>query len=75
MAFGMIVGGIVGNLTDRLLPSRMHVIDFLYFYLDRPDGSEIGFPAFNVADSAICMGVAMVFYVTWRADRAAKAQF
>lgn len=74
VAFGMIFGGIVGNLTDRLLPSRQHVIDFLYFYLNRPDGSEVGFPAFNVADSAICVGVALVFYVTWRADRDARAQ-
>lgn len=74
IAFGMIFGGIVGNLTDRLMPSREHVVDFLYFYLNRPDGSEIGFPAFNVADSAICVGVALVFYVTWRADRTAKAQ-
>lgn len=72
IAFGMIFGGIMGNLTDRLLPSRRHVVDFLYFYLNRPDGGEIGFPAFNVADSAICVGVALVFYVTWRADRAAK---
>jgi len=74
IAFGMIFGGIVGNLTDRLLPSRQHVIDFLYFYLNRPDGREIGFPAFNVADSAICVGVGLVFYVTWRADREAKAR-
>ncbi|MCU0771882.1 MAG: signal peptidase II [Verrucomicrobia bacterium] len=72
VAFGMIFGGIVGNLTDRLLPSRRHVIDFLYFYVHRPDGSEIGFPAFNVADSAICMGVALVFWITWQADRASK---
>lgn len=74
IAFGMIFGGIVGNLTDRLLPSRQHVIDFLYFYVNRPDGSEIGFPAFNIADSAICVGVALIFFVTWRADRAAKLQ-
>ncbi len=72
VAFGMIFGGIVGNLTDRLLPSRQHVIDFLYFYIHRPDGSEIGFPAFNVADSAICTGVAVVFWVTWQADRTSK---
>lgn len=72
LAFGMIFGGIVGNLTDRLLPSRQHVIDFLYFYLNRADGREIGYPAFNVADSAICTGVALVFWVTWQADRAAK---
>lgn len=74
LAFGMIFGGIVGNLTDRLLPSRQHVIDFLYFYLNRSDGSEIGFPAFNVADSAICVGVTLVFYVTWREDRIARAE-
>lgn len=73
IAFGMIFGGILGNLTDRLLPSRQHVIDFLYFYLNRPDGTEVGFPAFNVADSGICVGVALVFYVTWREDRQRKA--
>ena len=74
IAFGMIFGGIVGNLTDRLLPSRQHVIDFLYFYVNLPEGGELGFPAFNVADSAICVGVGLVFYVTWRADREAKAR-
>lgn len=74
LAFGMIFGGIAGNLTDRLLPSRQHVIDFLYFYVHRADGREMGFPAFNVADSAICVGVGLVFLVTWRADRLARAQ-
>lgn len=72
LAFGMILGGIAGNLTDRLLPGRQHVIDFLYFYLKRPGGEEIGFPAFNVADSGICIGVALVFWVTWRGEPAAK---
>lgn len=73
LAFGMIFGGIVGNLTDRLLPSRQHVIDFLYFYLNRSDGTELwGFPAFNIADSGICVGVALVFWVTWQSDHRAK---
>ena len=71
IAFGMIFGGIVGNLTDRLLPSRQAVIDFLYFYLQQRGGREIGFPAFNVADSAICTGVALVFVITWKSERAA----
>ncbi len=71
IAFGLIFGGIVGNLLDRLL--RKHVIDFLYFYLQQRGGGEIGFPAFNVADSAICTGVALVFLVTWRNESAAKA--
>jgi len=72
LAFGMILGGIAGNLTDRLLPSRQHVIDFVYFYIKRQGGEEIGFPAFNVANSGICIGVALVFWVTWKGDQAAK---
>jgi len=64
-AFGAVIGGIAGNLTDRI---RMgHVVDFLYFYRPRADGGEWGFPAFNVADSAICLGVAVVFWLSWRA--------
>ena len=70
VAFGFIFGGIVGNLIDRLWAG--HVIDFIYFYLPRSGGSEIGFPAFNVADSAICTGVGLVFLITWRSDRKAK---
>lgn len=69
IAFGLVFGGIAGNLTDRLLPSRREVIDFLYFYLEQRSGNEIGFPAFNVADSGICIGVALVFWITWKSDR------
>ena len=70
IAFGLIFGGILGNLTDRLLPNRQQVIDFIYFYLQRADGRELGFPAFNIADSGICIGVALVFWVTWRSEAA-----
>jgi signal peptidase II len=69
-AFGLIIGGIVGNLIDRLRVGP--VIDFIYFFLERADGREIGFPAFNVADSAICTGVGLVFLITWLSDRKAK---
>jgi len=69
IAFGLIFGGILGNLTDRLMPSRQHVIDFIYFFIERADGRELGFPAFNIADSGICIGVALVFWVTWRSER------
>ena len=72
IAFGLIVGGIAGNLLDRLLPSRNGVIDFIRFYLDQRGGGEIGFPAFNVADSGICIGVALVFWLTWKSERAPK---
>ena len=70
IAFGLICGGILGNLIDRLRVG--HVFDFIYFYLPRADGGEIGFPAFNVADSAICTGVGLVFLITWWSDRKAR---
>ena len=66
IALGLIFGGIAGNLVDRFL--RGHVIDFLYFYVSRRGGGEIGFPAFNVADSAICIGVALLFLLSWQRD-------
>ncbi len=71
IAFGLICGGIAGNLTDRLLPSRQAVVDFIYFYV-RSGNREIGFPAFNIADSAICVGVGLVFLVTWRNEHGPK---
>ncbi len=51
----LIVGGAVGNLIDRLLYG--HVIDFLDFYYQRWH-----WPAFNLADSAIFLGVALLLY-------------
>jgi signal peptidase II len=70
IAFGFIFGGIVGNLIDRLCVG--HVIDFIYFYVQSPSGSEMGFPAFNIADSAICTGVALVFLITWKSEPRTK---
>ena len=45
------IGGAVGNVIDRLRFDG--VIDFLYFHAGSWD-----WPAFNLADSAICLGVA-----------------
>lgn len=68
LATGLILGGILGNLTDRLLIG--HVVDFLYFHLHRRGGGEIGFPAFNVADSAICVGVGLLFLLSFTTEAA-----
>lgn len=73
VSLGLLLGGIVGNLIDRLMPSRQHVIDFLYFHVVRRDGQIAGFPAFNVADSAICIGVGLLFLLSWRAGNAPAA--
>ncbi len=65
ISMGLIFGGIIGNLCDRLV--YHHVIDFLRFYIYRRGSpEEIGFPAFNVADSAICVGVFLLFILSWR---------
>jgi len=70
VAFGLIFGGIAGNLADRLI--RHEVVDFIRFYLQQRGGDEIGFPAFNVADTAICTGVALIFLITWKNEHAVK---
>ncbi|MDB6035691.1 MAG: lspA [Verrucomicrobiales bacterium] len=64
VSLGLIFGGILGNLLDRVRIG--HVVDFLYFYVNRRDGREAGFPAFNVADSAICVGVGLLFILSWQ---------
>jgi signal peptidase II len=68
LALGLIFGGILGNLFDRVLPDRRQVIDFIYFFINRADGRELGFPAFNIADSAICLGVGLVFLLNWKKE-------
>lgn len=73
IALGLLFGGILGNLLDRVLPSRNHVIDFLYFHIVTRSGREIGFPAFNVADTAICIGVGLMFILSWRSDNTSAA--
>ncbi|MCF3649099.1 signal peptidase II [Synoicihabitans lomoniglobus] len=50
LSFGLLCGGIVGNLIDRV--AYGHVVDFLDFHF----GSYV-YPTFNVADSGICIGV------------------
>ncbi len=68
-ALGLMFGGIVGNMIDRLMESRGHaVVDFLYFHVVCRDGHVAGFPAFNVADTAICVGVGLLFILSWQAE-------
>lgn len=66
IALGLMLGGIIGNLIDRL--RVQHVIDFLYFYTYQRGGGEWGFPAFNVADTAICTGVGLLLLLSWRKE-------
>jgi signal peptidase II len=65
IALGLLLGGIAGNLTDRLLYG--HVIDFLDFYVN-----GWHWPAFNVADSSICVGVGLYLLDSLRREREVK---
>jgi signal peptidase II len=53
VSLALLLAGIMGNLTDRFLHG--HVVDFLLFDLHIPLAHP--FPAFNVADSCICIAV------------------
>jgi signal peptidase II len=72
LSMGLIFGGIVGNLIDRLVIH--HVVDFARFYIYTRSGAEIGFPAFNVADSAICIGVGLLFVLSWKSETGATSE-
>jgi signal peptidase II len=56
-AVGLILGGALGNLKDRILTGE--VVDFLDVYM-----RDLHWPAFNVADSAITIGMILllIFY-------------
>ncbi|HEY8848148.1 MAG TPA: signal peptidase II [Thermoanaerobaculia bacterium] len=54
----LILGGAIGNLIDRFRLG--YVVDFLDLYLDW-GGQTHHWPAFNIADSAICIGIGLLF--------------
>ena len=53
LGLALVLGGAIGNLYDRL--TLGYVVDFLSFHVN-----DWFWPAFNVADSAICVGVALL---------------
>lgn len=65
LGYGLIVGGILGNLIDRVRLG--HVVDFLDFHY-----RDTHFPAFNVADSGITVGVALYIAASFFGDTAEK---
>ena len=61
-SFALVLGGAIGNVIDRV--SYGAVIDFLYFHI-----GGYGWPAFNVADSAISVGVVLLIWEQLAARR------
>ncbi|MGI9421031.1 MAG: signal peptidase II [Geminicoccaceae bacterium] len=52
-ALGLVIGGAIGNVIDRFRFGA--VVDFLYFHV-----GNFHWPAFNVADTAICIGAGLL---------------
>ena len=70
ISLALLLAGILGNLTDRLLHG--YVIDFLFFDF----GSHVPkflhpWPAFNVADSCICIAVVCFIIHSFRQNKSA----
>lgn len=62
IALGCLMGGIVGNLVDRLRLG--YVTDYLDFYINNHH-----WPSFNIADAAICIGVGIyIISAIWIAE-------
>lgn len=59
ISFGLLCGGIVGNLIDRMI--HHHVIDFFDFHF----GNYV-YPTFNIADSGICVGVIVYLWYSFQ---------
>jgi signal peptidase II len=66
IALGLVGGGALGNLVDRVRLGE--VVDFL----DVGWGDRYRWPTFNVADSAVTLGVALMFLWVGRSRRAAE---
>ncbi|RIV28232.1 signal peptidase II [Alicyclobacillaceae bacterium I2511] len=60
LGLGLVLGGALGNLTDRVLTGR--VVDYVYV-------QAIHFPVFNLADASIDVGVIAILIGSWWADR------
>jgi signal peptidase II len=63
VSFGLLCGGIAGNLVDRI--RHQHVVDFIDLHF----GSYV-YPTFNVADSGICVGVLLYLWHSLRTPEA-----
>jgi len=62
LAFALVIGGAIGNALDRLRLG--YVVDFIDVYW-----GQSHWPAFNIADSSICVGAVTLLIAGWHSGR------
>ena len=67
-SMALIVSGAIGNIIDRLIPTRPGVVDFISVGVD----GVYRWPAFNVADSCIVVGAFLLVIVFYREEKRRK---
>ena len=65
LSLALILGGAIGNFIDRVW--RKEVVDFIHTYI-----FSYNFPVFNIADSALCIGVVLILIQTLLEGKKAK---
>lgn len=68
VGLGLLLGGAVGNLIDRLASPRHEVTDFLSFHVT-VSAETHAWPTFNIADAAIVVGAGMVLFLVYAIER------
>ena len=65
LAYGLIIGGALGNAVDRL--QHGFVVDFIHLYWQ-----SYHYPIFNIADIAICVGAGLMVIDAWMVSKQQK---
>ncbi|MFC9726046.1 lipoprotein signal peptidase LspA [Bacillus cereus] len=65
ISLSLILGGAIGNFIDRVF--RQEVVDFIHVYI-----FSYNYPVFNIADSALCIGVVLIIVQTLLEGKKAK---
>ena len=73
VGLGLLLGGGLGNLVDRLVSSERAVTDFLSFHI-AIHGKTYRWPTFNVADAAIVVGAVCVLYSVYVVEKRKAAR-
>lgn len=68
LGLGLVAGGAAGNMIDRILPPHK-VLDFVDWYV-----GQYHWPAFNIADSTICIGAALLVLAAFTDPQAFSGQ-